>query len=73
MFGAFYAEDVIRLSGRLTLSLGLRDEFTNGWNEAHGRASTYTFTNGVISTEPHIGDSAYTVNISFDFSILAVD
>ncbi len=61
-FGAFYVEDVIRLSGRLTLSLGFRDEFTSGWNEAHGRASTYTYTNGVISTQPHSGDSAFTVN-----------
>jgi Carboxypeptidase regulatory-like domain/TonB-dependent Receptor Plug Domain len=60
--GAFYAEDVIRLSSRFTLSLGFRDEFTNGWNEVDGRASTYTFTNGVISTQPHIGDSAFTVN-----------
>jgi hypothetical protein len=61
-FGAFYAEDVIRLNSRLTLSLGFRDEFTNGWNEVYGRASTYTFANGVISTQPHIGDSAFTVN-----------
>ena len=61
-FGAFYAEDVIRLSARLTLSLGFRDEFTTGWNEAHGRASTYTFTNGVISTQPHVGASAFMAN-----------
>ena len=60
--GALYAEDVIRLNSRLTLSWGFRDEFTNGWNEVHGRASTYTFPNGIISTQPHIGDSAFTVN-----------
>jgi hypothetical protein len=60
--GAWYAEDVVRVSSRLTLSLGLRDEFTNGWNEAHGRAATYTFTGGVISTQPNIGTSAFTVN-----------
>ncbi len=42
-FGAFYAEDTIRLRPNLTLSLGFRDEFTTGWNEAHGRASTYTY------------------------------
>ena len=35
LFGAFYAEDVIRLSPKLTLSLGFRDEFSTGWNEAH--------------------------------------
>ncbi len=60
--GALYAEDVIRLSPRFTLSLGFRDEFTNGWNEAHGHASTYTFTNGVISAQPTVGNSAFTVN-----------
>ncbi|HEY6385191.1 MAG TPA: carboxypeptidase regulatory-like domain-containing protein [Candidatus Acidoferrum sp.] len=62
LFGAPYAEDVIRLSQRLTLSLGFRAEFSTGWNEAHGRAANYTFTNGVISTEPHIGDSLFTTN-----------
>jgi hypothetical protein len=62
LFGAFYAEDVIRLTPKLTLSLGFRDEFSTGWNEAHGRAANYTFTNGVISTTPHIGNSIFTVN-----------
>jgi len=67
LFGAFYAEDVIRISPKLTLSLGLRDEFSTGWNEAHGRAANYTFTNGVISSLPnggptHIGDALFTVN-----------
>ncbi len=61
-FGAWYAEDVIRVSPSFTLSLGFRDEFTNGWNEAHGRAATYTFTDGIISTQPNIGSSAFTVN-----------
>ncbi len=61
-YGAFYADDTIKLGSRLTLTLGFRDEFTNGWNEAHGRASTYTFTNGVINTQPNIGGSAYTTN-----------
>ena len=28
----------------------------------HGRASTYTFTDGVINTQPHIGSSAFTQN-----------
>ncbi len=61
-FGAFYAEDVIRVTSQLTVSLGLRDEFSSGWNEAHGRAATYTFTDGVVSTQPNIGNSAFTVN-----------
>jgi hypothetical protein len=62
LFSALYAEDVIRLSPKLTLSLGFRGEFSTGWNEAHGRAANYTFSNGVISTQPHIGDSLFTVN-----------
>jgi len=67
LFGAFYTEDVIRLSPKLSLSLGFRAEFSTGWNEAHGRAANYTFTNGVISTTAaglptHIGDSLFTTN-----------
>jgi hypothetical protein len=62
LFGAWYAEDVIRVFPRLTLSLGLRDEFTTGWNEAHGRAANYTFSNGVISNTPTVGNSLFTVN-----------
>ncbi len=62
LFGALYAEDVIRVTRQLTLSLGLRDEFSTGWNEVAGRASTYTFTNGVINTQPQIGSSAFTQN-----------
>ncbi|MGC1105423.1 MAG: carboxypeptidase-like regulatory domain-containing protein [Candidatus Acidiferrales bacterium] len=62
LLGAFYAQDVIRVTPNLTLSLGLRDEFTTGWNEANGRAATFVFNNGVIQTQPQIGNSAFTVN-----------
>ncbi len=62
LLGAWYVQDTIRISPRLTVTLGFRDEFTTGWNEAHGRASNYTFTNGVISTQPRVGDSLFTVN-----------
>src|SRR6266436_6356664 len=62
LFGAWYAEDEIRLSRKLTLSLGFRDEFTTGWNEAHGRAANYMFNNGIISSQSHIGDALFTVN-----------
>ncbi len=62
LFGAFYAEDVIRFKPSLTLSLGFRGEWSTGWNEAHGQAANYTFTDGVISAEPHIGDSFLTTN-----------
>ena len=62
LFGAWYVEDVFRLSPKLTLTLGFRSEFSTGWNEAHGRAADYTFTNGAISTDPHIGGSLFTTN-----------
>ena len=62
LFSAFYGEDVIRFSPSLTLSLGFRAEFSNGWNEAHNHAANYTFTDGVISSEPHIGGSFFTTN-----------
>ncbi|HUA17052.1 MAG TPA: carboxypeptidase regulatory-like domain-containing protein [Verrucomicrobiae bacterium] len=62
LLGAWYAEDVIRVTPRLMLSLGFRDGFTTGWNEAHGRAATYTFPDGVISSQPTVGHSTFTTN-----------
>ncbi|HKT26318.1 MAG TPA: carboxypeptidase-like regulatory domain-containing protein [Terriglobales bacterium] len=62
LFGAWYAQDAMRLTPRLTLSLGFRSEFSTGWNEAHGRAANYTFTSGVISSQPHTGNSFFTTN-----------
>jgi hypothetical protein len=61
-FSAFYAEDVFRFRPNLTISLGFRGEFSTGWNEAHGHAANYTFSDGIISSLPHIGDSFFTVN-----------
>jgi hypothetical protein len=62
LFTAEYAEDVIRLNRKLTLTLGFRAESSTGWNEAHGRAATYTYPNGIISTQPTLSSSAFTVN-----------
>ncbi len=62
LFGAFYTQDVIRVSPKLTLTLGFRDEFSTGWNEAHGRAANYTFNDGVISSQPRIASDAFTSN-----------
>jgi hypothetical protein len=61
-YGAWYVADAIRLTPQFTLTLGFRDEFTTGWNEAHGRAATYTFPGGVISSQPNVGNSATVVN-----------
>jgi hypothetical protein len=61
--GAFYLEDAIKLKPYLELRIGFRGESTNGWNEANGRASNYLFgSNGVIETQPIVGNSALTVN-----------
>lgn len=61
--GAAYAEDIIKVNPKLELRLGFRAEFTDGWNEANGRASNYIpGANGVIETQPRIGDSVFTVN-----------
>lgn len=62
LFAAWYAEDTIRLMPRLTVTLGFRAESSTGWNEAHGRASNYFFTDGVIDSTPHIGSSPFTTN-----------
>jgi len=61
-FAAWYAQDTLRLSPRLTLTLGFRAESSTGWNEAHGRASNYTFTGGIISAQPQVGGSLFTTN-----------
>lgn len=62
VFGAVYFEDALRLNRHLTLSLGFREEYTTGWNEAHDRASNYVYPNGIISTHPVVGSSVFTHN-----------
>jgi hypothetical protein len=62
LFGAWFVQDTFRIRPRLTVTLGFRGEFSTGWNEAHSRASNYTFSNGIISTNPRIGTSVFTVN-----------
>ena len=71
LFGAWYAEDVIRVRSNLTVSLGFRDEFSTGWNESHGRAANYTFSSsGIVCASkpasniclPQVGNSIFTIN-----------
>jgi hypothetical protein len=61
-FGALYAEDVIRIKPRLTLTLGFREEFSTGWNEVHGRAANYFFTSGVINSQPNVAENFFSIN-----------
>jgi hypothetical protein len=63
IFGAWFVQDTMRLRKNLTLEAGIRHEFTNGWNEVAGRAANYiTDLNGVLQTNPIIGDSVFTRN-----------
>ena len=60
---AVFLQDAVRLGHHLEIRLGLRVEGTNGWNEAHRRASNYLFdANGVLGTNPRVGSSVFTVN-----------
>ena len=62
LFAAGFIEDAWKVTPRLELRAGFRSESTTGWNEVHGRASNYGFTNGVINTNPTIGSSALSNN-----------
>jgi hypothetical protein len=62
-FGAWYLEDSMKLRRNLTIQLGLRHEFTTGWNEAKGRAANYvTDAQGVLVTAPVVGNSVFSQN-----------
>ncbi|HLH38004.1 MAG TPA: carboxypeptidase-like regulatory domain-containing protein [Bryobacteraceae bacterium] len=62
LFGAWYAQDVIRVLPNLTIQIGVRDEFTTGWNEVSGRAANYLTQDFVLQPVPFVGKSAFTVN-----------
>jgi carboxypeptidase family protein len=61
--GAWYVQDVMQLRPNLTLRAGVRDEFTNGWNEKYGRAAQYVpDASGVLisnstTSATHIGSA----------------
>jgi hypothetical protein len=60
--GAGFVEDTVMLTPHFELRAGFRFEFTDGWNEAQGRASNYAIVNGVLQTQPVIGNSALSIN-----------
>ncbi len=68
--GAWYAQDVLNLRSNLTLSLGLRHEFNNGWNSPAAMASNYFMgtagcsagTVQCLQTQPVLGTSPYSQN-----------
>jgi len=62
-FGASYVEDSIRVRRNFTIDLGLRHEFTTGWNEAYGRAANYVLNSqDVLVTAPVVGNSVFSQN-----------
>ncbi|HUA19424.1 MAG TPA: carboxypeptidase regulatory-like domain-containing protein [Bryobacteraceae bacterium] len=62
-FGAWYAQDTMRVLPNLTFQAGFRYEFTTGWNEVADRAANYvTGANGALLTNPIVGSSAFTQN-----------
>jgi hypothetical protein len=63
LFGAWYLEDTIKVRRNLTLRVGIRHEFSTGWNEVAGRAANYvTDSQGVLETAPLVGNSVFTKN-----------
>ena len=60
--GAWYVQDSIQLKKNLTIRVGLRDEFSNGWSDVNGRAETYQFVGAVIQTLPTVGSRFGTGN-----------
>ena len=60
---AWYVQDAMSLLPNLTLTLGLRHEFNNGWNSPKGLASNFVFgPNGALQTQPVVGTSIYSEN-----------
>jgi hypothetical protein len=58
-----YAQDEIKLKPNFTLRLGVREEMTSGWNEAHDHAANYVYdANGIVLTDPIVGSSAFVKN-----------
>ena len=60
--GAGFVDDKIKITQRLEIRAGFRSESTNGWNESQGRASNYVLVDGVLQTQPVIGNSALATN-----------
>ncbi len=62
LFAAAYLEDTYHITQRLELRAGFRSEDSSGWNEKNGHAGVYTFTNGVINTNPVTSSSGLLTN-----------
>ncbi len=55
LFADAFLEDTWHINPRLEFRFGIRTESSTGWSESQNRASVYTYSNGVISTNPTSG------------------
>jgi hypothetical protein len=61
--GAWYVQDTMQVTPNLSVRVGLRHEFTNGWNERTGRAAQFILgPDGVFLTEPRVAENALIEN-----------
>ncbi len=62
--GAWFVQDTIKFRSNLTLSVGVRHEFTNGWNEVSGRLSMFEVggPTAALLDQPRIGTSGFKEN-----------
>ena len=60
--GAWFVQDSVKLRPNLTLSLGVRHEFSNGYHANNNMAISFTQVNGVLLSQPRIGDSLFEKN-----------
>ena len=52
----------MRLLSNLTMNIGLRHEFTDGWDNKNGCSNFVYGSDGVYQTEPSVGESCFLVN-----------
>ena len=62
LFADAYLEDTFHVTPRVEVRAGFRSESSTGWSETQGRAGVYTFTNGVINTNPTVQSNAINNN-----------
>jgi hypothetical protein len=56
--GAWFIQDTLKPRTNLTIDLGLRHDFTDGFNSANGTATNYVSgPNGALLTQPVIGNT----------------
>jgi hypothetical protein len=61
--GAWYVSDSIRLTPKFTMTVGLRHELTNGWEQTAGTAGVFLFdSNGFPITVPQLKSQYYPQN-----------